>query len=59
MLKNESVEKCIDETKRIFDICAPGGGFMFSTDKLLITTNDVNSDTYMKVNEFANEYGKF
>ena len=59
MLKNESVEKCIDETKRIFDICAPGGGFMFSTDKLLITTNDVNSDTYMKVNEFAYEYGKF
>ena len=55
-LKSESKEYCIDEAKRLLDSCAPGGGFVFSTDKSLCSGNDVNIDVFRAVNEFVHEY---
>ncbi len=59
MLKYQNQQKCIDYTKKVFDVCAPGGGFMFTTDKILLTGSDVNSDILKSTYEFAHEYGKY
>lgn len=46
-----------DDIKRVIDTCAPGGGFIFSTDKGLLTPGDVNS-TLIEAFNFAHEYSK-
>lgn len=58
LLKNGTREQCIDETKRLIDECAPGGGFMLSTCKALIGPNDISAENLKAVNEFAREYGR-
>ncbi|MBE5996360.1 MAG: hypothetical protein E7240_03270 [Lachnospiraceae bacterium] len=50
-------ESIRDETKRIIDICAPGEGFLFSTDKAWIGPKDVNQNLIDCYN-FAHEYSK-
>ena len=55
-LKSQTKEHCIDIAKNLLDNCAPGGGFVFSTDKSLCSGNDVNIDTFRAVNEFVHEY---
>lgn len=59
MLKCSTVQECIDYTKRLFDECAPGGGFIFSTDLPPLGPKDLKVETYRAVNEFAHEYGKY
>lgn len=54
-----SKEQLIEEAKRVVDICAPGGGFIFTTDKILIAPNDVNVDNFRAVNDFVMTYGKY
>ncbi|MEO1817022.1 MAG: uroporphyrinogen decarboxylase family protein [Acetobacterium sp.] len=54
-----SKEQLIEEAKRVVDICAPGGGFIFTTDKILIAPNDVNIDNFRAVNDFVMTYGKY
>lgn len=44
-----------DDVKRVIDTCAPGGGFLFSTDKGLLTPGDVNP-TLIECYNFAHEY---
>ena len=46
-----------EETKRIIDECAPGEGFLFSTDKAWIGPKDVNQNLIDCYN-FAHEYSK-
>ncbi len=46
-----------DQTKRIIDECAPGEGFLFSTDKAWISPRDVNQNLIDCFN-FAHEYSK-
>ncbi len=59
VLKYESKEYCIDYAKRIVDACAPGGGYMFGTDKTLQSPGDVNADNFIAVNNFVYEYGGY
>ncbi len=59
MLRYGTKQQCIDEAKRVVDICAPGGGFMFSTERILCTLGDVNVDNLIAVNQFVHEYGKY
>ncbi len=56
MLKYSSKQECIDYAKKIIDTCAPGGGFIFSTDKMLIAKNDVDVENLIAVNEFVHNY---
>ena len=35
LLEYGTKERVIDETKRLIDICAPGGGYIFNTDKYI------------------------
>lgn len=44
-----------DDIKRVIDTCAPGGGFMFCTDKAWIAPGDVNH-TLIECFNFAHEY---
>lgn len=44
-----------DSIKRVIDVCAPGGGFIFSTDKSFVTPGDINP-TLIECFNFAHEY---
>jgi len=46
-----------DDIKRVIDTCAPGGGFIFTTDKAMVTPGDVNP-TLIECFNFAHEYSK-
>ena len=59
MLKYSSKKECIDHVKKTYDACEPGGGFLFCTDKAILSTDDINVDTYRAVNEFAHKYGEY
>lgn len=59
LLRLGTRQECLDEAKRIIDGCAPGGGFIFSTEKSLISLGDVNIDNFIAVNQFVHEYGKY
>lgn len=53
----KSFDKIKDELKRTIDTCAPGGGFLFCTDKSWIAPGDVNQ-TLIDAYNFAHEYSK-
>ena len=57
-LMTKSKEECIDSVKRVFDECAPGGGFIFTTDKIWNSPTDVCPNLF-EVYHFAHEYGKY
>lgn len=44
-----------DDIKRVIDTCAPGGGFICSTDKGFLTPGDINP-TLIQCFNFAHEY---
>lgn len=44
-----------DDIKRVIDTCAPGGGFLFCTDKSFLAPGDVNP-TLIECYNFAHEY---
>lgn len=50
-------EEVLDEVKHVIDECAPGGGFLFCTDKSLLSPSDVNQNLVDAYN-FAHEYSK-
>ena len=52
-LRCDTKEQCLDEAKRIVEGCAPGGGFLFCTDKSLCGGNDVNIENYAAVNDYV------
>lgn len=59
LLKDGTKKECIDYTKKVFDECAPGGGFIFTTDKSLLSAEDANVENLKAVNEFAHVYGQY
>ncbi|NLN98627.1 MAG: hypothetical protein GX127_09675 [Eubacteriaceae bacterium] len=59
MLRTATKQECLDRVKKVVDYCAPGGGFIFSTDKGLIAPGDVNIENYAAVTEFVHTYGQY
>lgn len=53
----KSLNEIKDDIKRVIDECAPGGGFLFCTDKAWIAPGDVNQ-TLIDAYNFAQEYSK-
>ncbi|MCL1912601.1 MAG: hypothetical protein FWG10_01640 [Eubacteriaceae bacterium] len=51
------VEKNIDYAKRVIDECAPGGGFLFNSNKAWVCKGDINQ-TLVDVYNFAHDYGR-
>nr|WP_320024298.1 uroporphyrinogen decarboxylase family protein [uncultured Acetobacterium sp.] len=52
-------QHCLDKAKRIIDDCAPGGGFIFATDKILLSLNDGQYENIKAVHEFVHDYAKY
>lgn len=59
LLKYGSKAECLDFAKKLVDKCAPGGGFMLSTERALLTNGDVNVENLKAVNQFVHEYGVY
>ncbi|QSX09220.1 hypothetical protein J0B03_03930 [Alkalibacter rhizosphaerae] len=52
-------QECIDMAKGLIDDLAPGGGYVFTTNRILHSANDANPENLKAVNEFVKEYGKY
>lgn len=59
LLKYGTKEQCIDEAKRCLDDFAPGGGYIFTTDKNLLCGDDAKIENLAAVNEYVHVYGKY
>jgi hypothetical protein len=59
LLRYGTKQQCLDHAKKIIDACAPGGGFIFTTDKALLSDGDVKVENLIAVNEFVHEYGVY
>lgn len=46
-------EQCVDEAKSVIDIMAPGGNYMFRTDKAPIMDTDIRIESYKAVTEYV------
>lgn len=53
----KSFDQIKDTIKRVIDTCAPGGGFIFNTDKAFLTPGDINP-TLIECYNFAHEYSR-
>ena len=51
----KSPEECVDEAKKVLDIMAPGGNYMFRTDKAPRMATDMNIDSYKAVAKYVME----
>ncbi len=52
-------QECIDHAKKCLDELAPGGGYIFSTDKVLMSMNDARAENLIAVCEYIKENGKY
>ena len=59
LLKTGTKQQCIDKAKELIDILAPGGKYMFSFDKGLITTDSVNIENLQAVLEYVSENANY
>ncbi len=59
MLKNIPIQENLDYCKKLIDECAPGGGFMASNNRILISPDDANGEKLNAVTEFIHTYGKY
>ncbi len=56
MLKIQHKRRIIDYAKKLLDECAPGGGYIFTTDRHFITGADVNTENVIAVHDFVHNY---
>ncbi|NTW72580.1 MAG: hypothetical protein HGA49_10130 [Eubacteriaceae bacterium] len=52
-------QQCVDIAKGLIDDLAPGGGYVFSTDKILASMNDAKPECLRAVTDFVYEYGVY
>ncbi|AFV02164.1 MULTISPECIES: uroporphyrinogen decarboxylase family protein [unclassified Dehalobacter] len=57
LLQYGTKEECITKAKELLDDLAPGGGYIFSTDKELLSAADGKVENIIAVNKFVMEYG--
>ncbi|TYC83636.1 uroporphyrinogen decarboxylase family protein [Acetobacterium wieringae] len=48
-------QECIDNVKKLVDEVAPGGGFVFTTDKSLLSPTDARPENYKAVTDYIAE----
>jgi uroporphyrinogen-III decarboxylase len=59
LLGHGTEKECIDYAKQLLDTVAPGGGYIFSSDKTLISIKDAKPNNLTAVANFVKEYGKY
>ena len=52
-------EQCIDEAKRIIDILAPGGNYLFALNKGALVGEDIIPENYVATLEYVKEHSKY
>ncbi|MBF7096448.1 uroporphyrinogen decarboxylase family protein [Alkalibacter mobilis] len=57
-LKYGTVQENVDYAKYLVDELAPGGGYIFSSSRELLTKTDVNWENYKAAYKTVHEYGK-
>ncbi len=56
MLKYNTKQECIDYAKKLIDECAPGGGYIFTTDRHFITGSDIKLENVIALHDFVHNY---
>ena len=59
MLRSASKQECTDTAKEMVDILAPGGNYIFCTNKRFIRGNDIAAENLQAVIECVREYGRY
>ncbi|MBS4026091.1 MAG: hypothetical protein KGZ96_10520 [Clostridia bacterium] len=54
-----STQECIDYAKALIDDLAPGGGYIFAMNKIMLSPTDGRAENLKAVTEFAHEYGVY
>ncbi len=52
-------EQCLDTAKKLIDDLAPGGGYIFTTTKVLLTPQDAQPENLKAVTDFVLDYGVY
>ncbi|KPU44271.1 uroporphyrinogen decarboxylase (URO-D) [Oxobacter pfennigii] len=59
LLKAGTKQQCIDKAKEMLDILAPGGKYIFSLDKIVISINEREMENLSAVAEYVRDNGKY
>lgn len=59
LLKTGTKQQCIDKAKELIDILAPGGGYYFSFDKVIITQDSTNVENTKAVLEYVSSNANY
>ncbi|MBF7097455.1 uroporphyrinogen decarboxylase family protein [Alkalibacter mobilis] len=59
LLARGSVEQCIDQAKWCLDELAPGGGYIFSTDSVIMSHTDAKAENLIAVCDYIHENGVY
>lgn len=59
LIKNGTKQEVLDKAKEMIDILAPGGGYIFAFDKIIITADSVNMDNLAALTEFVRDYAVY
>ncbi|WKY48148.1 uroporphyrinogen decarboxylase family protein [Eubacteriaceae bacterium ES3] len=58
-LKLGTKEECKDYAKKLIDELAPGGGYIFSTDRAMLSGGDAKAENLIETFNFVHEYGVY
>ncbi|MCR3921215.1 MAG: hypothetical protein NUK65_01705 [Firmicutes bacterium] len=59
LLRSGTVSQCIDEAKRCLDELAPGGGYIFSTDSVVMAHRDAKAENLIAVCDYVRDHGSY
>ncbi|NLL53500.1 MAG: uroporphyrinogen decarboxylase [Peptococcaceae bacterium] len=59
LLKTGTKEECLAKAKELIDILAPGGRYLFTTDKSPLILDDIKLENYCAVTEFVRDYAVY
>ena len=59
LLKTGTKQQCIDKAKELIDVLAPGGGYYFSFDKVIITLDSANVENTKAVLDYVAENANY
>ena len=59
MLYRSTKEECVNYAKMLVDKTAANGGYLFTTNMMMLTPSDGKAENLQAVNQFVNEYGVY
>ncbi|NLN98594.1 MAG: uroporphyrinogen decarboxylase [Eubacteriaceae bacterium] len=59
LLKTGTKTECVDKAKELVDILAPGGKYLFSFDKVIISAGSINLENLNAVTEYVRDHTQY